>query len=61
MTEEGRLDAVLAAAFPDLSRSRVQRLIANECMCSSMAHRRASPTHVERGAQVAVTLPGHPP
>ena len=32
MTEEGRLDSVLAAAFPDLSRARVQRLIASEAV-----------------------------
>ena len=56
MTEEGRLDAVLAAAFPDLSRSRVQRLIANECVLVDGAPARKS-AHVERGAQVAITLP----
>ena len=56
MTEEGRLDAVLAAAFPDLSRSRVQRLIANECVLVDGAPARKS-AHVERGARVAITLP----
>ena len=56
MTEEGRLDAVLAAAFPDLSRSRVQRLIANECVLVDGAPARKS-AQVERGAQVAITLP----
>ncbi len=59
MTEEGRLDAVLAAAYPDLSRARVQRLIANEHVLVDGAPARKS-TYVERGAQVAVTLPGTP-
>jgi len=59
VTEEGRLDAVLAAAFPDLSRARVQRLIANERVLVDGAPARKS-THVVRGAQVAVTLPDTP-
>ena len=59
MTEEGRLDAVLAAAYPDLSRARVQRLIANERVLVDGAPARKS-THVQRGAQVAVTLPETP-
>ena len=59
MTEEGRLDAVIAAAFPDLSRARVQRLIANEHVLVDGAPARKS-THVGRGAQVAVTLPETP-
>ncbi|MCY3883075.1 MAG: RluA family pseudouridine synthase [Chloroflexi bacterium] len=56
MTEGGRLDAVLAAAYPDLSRARVQRLIANEAVLVNGEPARKS-THVEEGAQVAVTLP----
>ena len=59
MTEEGRLDTVLAAAYPDLSRARVQRLIANEHVLVDGAPARKS-TYVERGAQVAVTLPDTP-
>ena len=59
MTEEGRLDTVLAAAFPDLSRSRVQRLIANDHVLVDGAPARKS-THVGRGAQVAVTMPDTP-
>lgn len=59
MTEEGRLDAVLAAAYPDLSRARVQRLIATEAVLVNGEPARKS-THVERGAQVAVTLPETP-
>ena len=59
MTEEGRLDSVLAAAFPDLSRARVQRLIASEAVLVDGAPARKS-AHVERGAQVAITLPDTP-
>ncbi len=56
MTEEGRLDAVLAAAFADLSRARVQRLIAgNHVLVDGVPARKS--TRVERGAKVAVTLP----
>ena len=56
MTEEGRLDAVLAAAFPDLSRARVQRLIASEHVLVDGAPARKS-TYVHEGAEVAITLP----
>ncbi len=56
MTEEGRLDAVLATAFPDLSRARVQRLISNERVLVNGEPARKS-THVNRGAKVTVTLP----
>ncbi len=59
MTEEGRLDAVLAAAYPDLSRARVQRLIASEAVLVDGEPARKS-THVEQGARVAVTLPETP-
>ncbi len=59
MTEGGRLDAVLAAAFPDLSRARVQRLIAGERVLVDGAPARKS-AHVERGARIAVTLPETP-
>ena len=59
MTEEGRLDAVLAAAFPDLSRARVQRLIANEHVLVDGAPARKS-TYVHEGAEVTVTLPDTP-
>ena len=56
MTEEGRLDAVLAAAYPDLSRARVQRLIANEHVLVDGAPARKS-TYVQEGAQISLTLP----
>ncbi|MCY3505475.1 MAG: RluA family pseudouridine synthase [Chloroflexi bacterium] len=56
MTEEGRLDTVLAAAYPDLSRARVQRLIANEHVLVDGAPARKS-TYVHEGAEIAVTLP----
>ncbi len=59
MTETGRLDAVLAAAFPDLSRARVQRLIANERVLLNGAPARKS-TLVEQGARVEVMLPETP-
>ena len=56
MTEEGRLDAVIAAAFPDLSRARVQRLIAGKAVLVDGLPARKS-TYVQQGARVAVTLP----
>ena len=59
VTEEGRLDSVLAAAFPDLSRARVQRLIASEAVLVDGAPARKS-AHVERGAHIALTLPETP-
>ena len=59
MTGEGRLDAVLAAAYPDLSRARVQRLIANEHVLVDGAPARKS-TYVQEGARVSVTLPDTP-
>lgn len=59
MTEEGRLDAVLAAAYPDLSRARVQRLIAGEHVLVDGAPARKS-THVGEGARITVTLPDTP-
>ena len=57
--EGGRLDAVLAAAFPDLSRARLQRLIAGDCVLVDGGPVRKS-MRVERGATVAVTLPERP-
>ena len=57
--EGGRLDAVLAAAFPDLSRARLQRLIAGDCVLVDGGPARKS-MRVERGATVAVTLPERP-
>ena len=57
--EGGRLDAVLAAAFPDLSRARLQRLIAGEWVRVDGGPARKS-MRVERGATVAVTLPERP-
>ena len=59
MTGEGRLDAVLAAAFPDLSRARAQRLIAGGRVLVDGAPARKS-AHVGRGARIAVTLPATP-
>ena len=59
MSGEGRLDAILAAAYPDLSRARVQRLIANEHVLVDGAPARKS-TYVHEGAQVSVTLPDTP-
>ena len=59
VAEGGRLDAVLAAAFPDLSRARIQRLIAATHVLVDGAPARKS-THVERGATVSVALPATP-
>ena len=56
VVEAGRLDAVLAAAFPDLSRARVQRLIANDHVLVDGAPARKS-TQVESGADITLELP----
>ena len=56
VVEAGRLDAVLAAAFPDLSRARLQRLIANQQVLVDGAPARKS-TKVEHGADITLELP----
>lgn len=55
----GRLDAVLAAAWPDLSRARVQRLIAEGHVTRNGTTARKS-EHVEPGDSLTVTLPSRP-
>ncbi|HEX6031872.1 MAG TPA: S4 domain-containing protein, partial [Tepidiformaceae bacterium] len=52
----GRVDAVVAAACPDLSRARVQRLIdAGHVRVAGMLVRKS--VHVEQGAEIAVEVP----
>ncbi len=56
VAEDGRLDAVLAAACPDLSRARLQRLIAGGQVLVAGAPARKS-AHVARGVEIVITLP----
>lgn len=59
MVAPGRVDAVVAAAFPDLSRARVQRLIeAGHVRLGGVAVRKSE--QVEAGARIAVTVPDTP-
>ena len=55
----GRIDAVVAAGCPDLSRARVQRLIdAGRVQVNGQPVRKSA--HVEPGARIAIEIPATP-
>ncbi|MEX1102784.1 MAG: RluA family pseudouridine synthase [Dehalococcoidia bacterium] len=57
--ESGRVDAVIAAAYPDLSRARVQRLIdAGHVHVDGLPVRKSG--QVETGAHIQVAIPATP-
>ncbi|GAB4320837.1 MAG: RluA family pseudouridine synthase [Dehalococcoidia bacterium] len=59
VAEAGRLDAVVAGALPEMTRARVQRLIAQGLVTVNGEPARKS-ARVERGDVVAVSLPARP-
>ena len=56
-----RLDRALAALLPDLSRSKIQRLIAKGCVDIDDARATKASMSVEEGQQITVSLPDNVP